>query len=256
MRQARIEAIYAEDEGQRAAQVAREPDVKQLYAEFLGEPLGPQVARTAAHHVHQQGQSLTARLQNGNGAPPAAGRGATGGLLRQPPGRPRSRRQRGPVQPCYCEGAMSQGDAALILIVDDDYDFLEINRMILERAGYRVVTAAEPKQALARMEHERPDLVITDLMMTSIDSGFYFARTIKEDPRFTGIPVIIATSVTSALGLDFRPRSDAERAQMYVDAYFDKPLEAKKLLATIAGLLGESAAAPAPAAPRATSPED
>ena len=92
------------------------------------------------------------------------------------------------------------------MIVDDDYDFLEINRMILERAGYRVVTAAEPKQALVRMEEEKPDLVITDLMMTSLDSGFFFARTIKEDPRYAGIPVIIATSVSSALGLDFRPR--------------------------------------------------
>ena len=120
---------------------------------------------------------------------------------------------------------MTQGEAALILIVDDDYDFLEINRLILERAGYRVVTAAEPKQALLRMEQQKPDLVMTDLMMTSLDSGFYFARTIKEDPRFTGIPVIIATSVSSALGLDFRPRTAQDKAQMHVDAYFDKPID-------------------------------
>ena len=78
--------------------------------------------------------------------------------------------------------------------------------MILERAGYRVVTAAEPQQALRKMEEEKPDLVITDLMMTSLDSGFSFARTIKEDPRYADIPVIISTSVSSALGLDFRPR--------------------------------------------------
>jgi CheY-like chemotaxis protein len=139
---------------------------------------------------------------------------------------------------------MSQGDAALILIVDDDYDFLEINRLILERAGYRVVTAAEPKQALARMEQEKPQLVITDLMMTSLDSGFFFARTIKEDPRYAGIPVIIATSVSSALGLDFRPRTGEDMTQMHVDAYFDKPLDTDKLLATIGQLLGPRAAVP------------
>ena len=68
---------------------------------------------------------------------------------------------------------MTTDRSALILIVDDDYDFLEINRMILERAGYRVVTAAEPRQALVKMEAEKPDLIITDLMMTSIDSGFF-----------------------------------------------------------------------------------
>jgi two-component system alkaline phosphatase synthesis response regulator PhoP len=132
---------------------------------------------------------------------------------------------------------MTQQKSALILIVDDDYDFLEINRLILERAGYRVVTAAEPKQALALMDKERPDLVITDLMMTSLDSGFLFARNLKEDPRYADIPVIIATSVSSALGLDFRPRTDEERSSMNVDAYFDKPLDQAQLLATIAALL-------------------
>ena len=135
---------------------------------------------------------------------------------------------------------MTTRESALILIVDDDYDFLEINRHILERAGYRVATAAEPKQALAQMEEEKPDLVITDLMMTSLDSGFYFARTIKEDPRYAGIPVIIATSVSSALGIDFRPRTAEDRAQMHVDAYFDKPLDHAHLLATISELLGRA----------------
>src|SRR5512137_2557115 len=135
---------------------------------------------------------------------------------------------------------MTKAKPALILIVDDDYDFLEINRLILERAGYRVATAAEPKQALVRMEEEKPDLVITDLMMTTLDSGFLFARTIKEDPRYAGVPVVIATSVSSALGLDFRPRSAEDKAQMHVDAYFDKPLDTAKLLATIAELLGEA----------------
>ena len=141
---------------------------------------------------------------------------------------------------------MTVCEPALILIVDDDYDFLEINRMILEKAGYRVVTAAEPKAALVRMAEEKPDLVITDLMMTSLDSGFFFARTLKEDPRYADIPVIIATSVSSALGLDFRPRTDEDREHMHVDAYFDKPLDTTRLLATMAELLGRPAATAAP----------
>jgi len=107
-----------------------------------------------------------------------------------------------------------------------------------------VVTAAEPKQALVRMEEEKPDLVITDLMMTTLDSGFLFARTIKEDPRYADVPVIIATSVSSALGLDFRPRTEEDRAQMHVDAYFDKPLDHHQLIATIGELLKPRAARP------------
>ena len=57
------------------------------------------------------------------------------------------------------------------------------------------------------MAEEKPDLVISDLMMTAYDSGFSFARSIKEDPAFAGIPVILSTSVSSAMGLDFRPRT-------------------------------------------------
>ena len=51
------------------------------------------------------------------------------------------------------------------------------------------------------------------------------------------IPVILSTSVSSAMGLDFRPRSSEEAAQMNVDAYFDKPLVPAKLLAKIGELL-------------------
>ena len=135
---------------------------------------------------------------------------------------------------------MAGDKSALILVVDDDYDFLEITRLLLERAGYRVMTAADPAQALRKMAAEKPDLVITDLMMTSLDSGFSFARSVKEDPAYADIRVVLTTSVSSALGLDFRPRSAEEQAQMHVDAYFDKPLNAEQLLAKIAELLGKS----------------
>jgi CheY-like chemotaxis protein len=134
---------------------------------------------------------------------------------------------------------MTEIAGALILIVDDDYDFLAINRHILEKAGYRVVTASEPSEALARMRSEKPDLVITDLMMTSVDSGFSFSASIKDDPKFAGVPVIISTSVSSALGLDFRPRSEEDLQKMHVDAYFDKPLDARLLLDKVAELLGK-----------------
>jgi CheY-like chemotaxis protein len=131
-------------------------------------------------------------------------------------------------------------EPALILIVDDDYDFLEINRMILEKAGYRVVCASEPKQALALMEQDKPDLVITDLMMTNVDAGFSLSGAIKSDERYAHIPVIISTSVSSALGLDFRPRTDEDMKAMQVDAYFDKPLQAPALLEKVRELLGKA----------------
>ena len=132
------------------------------------------------------------------------------------------------------------GEQALILIVDDDYDFLEINRFILEGAGYRVVTATNPAEARTRIAEAAPDLVITDLMMTSIDAGFTFAADLKNDPRTAGVPIIISTSVSSALGLDFRPQSPGDLTKMNVDAYFDKPIDAQALVAKVEELLGRA----------------
>ena len=131
-------------------------------------------------------------------------------------------------------------DERLILIVDDDYDFLEINRRILERAGFRVVTAGSPSQAMERIEAETPDLVITDLMMSEVDSGFSLSKRLRDAPRTAAVPIIMSTSVTTALGLDFTPHSAADLASMKVDAYFDKPLDATALVAKVRELLGVS----------------
>jgi CheY-like chemotaxis protein len=126
----------------------------------------------------------------------------------------------------------------LILIVDDDYDFLEINRHILEKAGFRVATASSPAQAMERIATETPDLVITDLMMSEVDSGFSLSRGLRDDPHTAAVPIIMSTSVTTALGLDFTPRSAADLASMKVDAYFDKPLDPAALVAKVRELLG------------------
>jgi len=128
-------------------------------------------------------------------------------------------------------------DQPLILIVDDDYDFLEINRFILEGAGYGVVTATNPAEAQQRIAEQTPDLVITDLMMTSVDAGFAFSGQLKGDARTAGVPIIISTSVSSQLGLNFRPETDADLATMHIDAHFDKPIDAQALLAKVKELL-------------------
>lgn len=130
--------------------------------------------------------------------------------------------------------------APLILLVDDDVDFLEINRHILEPKGYRIACASGPRQALELMNHEKPALIITDLMMSELDAGFSFSSQVRQDPRFAGVPIIIATAVTSQVGMDFRPRTPEDLAAMCVDAYFDKPIPPKALLAKVAELLSRA----------------
>ena len=125
----------------------------------------------------------------------------------------------------------------LVLLVDDDIDFVEMNRHVLEARGYRVVAAHDPAEALKLMADQPPDLVITDLMMRDLDSGFAFARQIKENPATKKTPVIIITSVTSQLGFDFRPRTPEDLAAMHIDAYFDKPVAPSALLEKVKTLL-------------------
>ena len=73
--------------------------------------------------------------------------------------------------------------------------------------------------------------------MSSVDAGFSLSGSIKSDERYSHIPVIISTSVSSALGLDFRPQSADDLTAMQVDAYFDKPLQPQALLAKVRELL-------------------
>jgi len=129
----------------------------------------------------------------------------------------------------------------VVMLVDDDVDFLDLNKHVLEARGYRVLCFTDPEEALARMEVDKPRLVITDLMMQSLGSGFSFSRQMKSDSRFRDIPVVIVTAIGSRRGFDFSPRTREELAVMRADAYFEKPVHPETLLEKIEELLGRRA---------------
>ncbi|HNT34835.1 MAG TPA: response regulator [bacterium] len=127
-----------------------------------------------------------------------------------------------------------------ILLVDDDPDFLEISRGILESAGYQVVVASSPEEAMPLLHLEHPSLVITDLMMVSLDSGFRFVSEIRETEGFQTIPVVMLTAVASQRGFDLAPRSADDLRAMQVDAFIPKPVKPNSLLQTVASLLSKT----------------
>ena len=137
---------------------------------------------------------------------------------------------------------MSSPVMARIFIVDDDRDFLELQERILSSQGYRVASFADPDAALAALRAadpaDLPGLVVTDLMMSALDSGFSLARAMKTEPRLARIPVIIVSAVASQKGFDFRPRTAADLAAMNADAFFDKPVSPQAFLARVKELLG------------------
>jgi CheY-like chemotaxis protein len=127
--------------------------------------------------------------------------------------------------------------APVILLVDDDPDFVEITRSILEAAGFRVETCDEPRAALERMRRARPDALISDLMMQDLDSGFSLVKQVRADPELRALPVIMVTAIASECGLSFTPQSRAELEALGADAFFDKPVDAQALVQTLHGLL-------------------
>jgi CheY-like chemotaxis protein len=126
----------------------------------------------------------------------------------------------------------------LVVIVDDDPDILEIQRSVLEARGYVVLCFADPDAALEQMRKEKPALIIADLMMASLDSGFSFSRQVKTDRRLSDVPIVMMTSIGPRLGLDFTPQAPEDLAAMHVDAFLEKPVSPSVLLSTIDELLG------------------
>ena len=125
-------------------------------------------------------------------------------------------------------------EQATILVVDDDRDFVNITRMILESQHYQVITAANGEQGLTVMRREKPDLVILDIMMSYIMDGLDARRKMAEDDALQRIPVIMVTSLTSTRAQGEMPAHD------YIpdSQWLNKPIDPDLLLERVRTLLG------------------
>ena len=115
----------------------------------------------------------------------------------------------------------------LILLVDDDEDFLYQHRIQLENAGFRVTTATSRAEAESLVDEAKPDLAILDLMMEQHDDGFVLSHHLKR--KVPGLPVILVTAVTAETGMSFTPTSVSERAWVGADAVLAKPIRFEQL---------------------------
>ncbi|MBN2323703.1 MAG: response regulator [Spirochaetes bacterium] len=124
-----------------------------------------------------------------------------------------------------------------IVLIDDDRDFLEMNRRLLEEKGYSVSCFDDSDEAMRAMHCIKPDLVVTDLMMAGLDSGFKLSQKIKQDPMLGDVPVIIVTAASSLQGFSFNPHSQGEFESLNADAYFDKPVSTHIFLKRVRELI-------------------
>ena len=122
-------------------------------------------------------------------------------------------------------------NSKLALLVDDDPDFLFQQKLMLEKIGYRVETAASRPEAQQMLENLKPDLAVLDLMMDARDDGFVLARHIKKSNP--AVPVIIVSAVTSETGIDFGAVNTREKQWIQADAVLAKPVRLEQLVKEI-----------------------
>ena len=119
-----------------------------------------------------------------------------------------------------------------ILVVDDEIYIVHILDFSLGMEGYEVLTALDGEQALERLKADKPDLIVLDIMMPTLD-GYEVCRTIKTNPETQHIPVILLSAkgrnVDQKMGFD-----------VGADDYITKPFSPRKLVERINALLGQS----------------
>lgn len=122
---------------------------------------------------------------------------------------------------------------SVILIVDDDADFREFVRIVLESHGHRVLEAADAASGLAEMRASRPDLVLLDALMSYELAGIGTIRSVRGDPELAHTPLILISAILGADADRFLPPDD----RAMVDRFLSKPISPDQLLAEVSALL-------------------
>ncbi len=131
---------------------------------------------------------------------------------------------------------MSKGE---ILVVDDDPDIRDSLKIILEKNGYSVRTAANGKLAIEALSQRRPHLMILDVMMTTDTEGFDLAYQLRDTPELADMPIIMLTSFLDKVRQDGPDQFQHILGEEWPAKWlFEKPVDTKKLLAKIEGILG------------------
>jgi len=124
---------------------------------------------------------------------------------------------------------------AKILVVDDDPDFVEVTRTVLEKANYRVVSASNGDEALKKIKATKPDLVLLDVMMATVTEGISVTEQLKQDPMLRHLPIVIVSSIADTPHAGLVSMDEA----IHTEAWLSKPVTSKQLLDTVRRVLGE-----------------
>jgi len=116
------------------------------------------------------------------------------------------------------------GDYQCVLLVEDDPALRRYLEIVLQRAGYEVVSAADGLEAIKFLLGDRVDVVITDALMPNLD-GYELCRFVRSSEHLAHLPIILLSALD--------PKNSTDEAEQ-VDAFLAKPVSPEDLLSRIA----------------------
>ncbi|UCD57711.1 MAG: response regulator [Candidatus Hydrogenedentota bacterium] len=122
-------------------------------------------------------------------------------------------------------------------MADDDKDFLNVTRSVLEFAGFKVDTAENGEEALKEIKRHRYDLLIMDVIMPNID-GVKLFQMVKKSKRHRDVPVLFISGYPVWTELEERKREIVTKA----DAFIQKPFKTKVFMDTVKALSDKDSA--------------
>lgn len=129
---------------------------------------------------------------------------------------------------------------ARLLIIDDDPDFVEGIRGVLEAAGYQVDAVYNPKAGFEALKRRPPDLLLLDILMGRGAEGVMLARKMRRDPQLNHIPTLIITGIREQIAFLF-PGQAVHPHLLPVDELLEKPVDPQLLLDRVKTLLEAAA---------------
>jgi len=125
---------------------------------------------------------------------------------------------------------------AKIMMIDDDPDFVEGIKSILEKADYTVDVAYNPKTGFEQLQAKEYDLLLLDIMMGRGAEGVALARKIRKDPKLRDMPVLIITGLREQIAFLF-PGQSVHPHFVENDEMLEKPVEPQLLLEKVSTLI-------------------
>jgi two-component system phosphate regulon response regulator PhoB len=132
----------------------------------------------------------------------------------------------------------ASSDKKTILVVDDEIDMRLFLSTVAQTSGYHAVLARNGEEGLKKVRHQRPDLILLDIMMPK-EGGVHMYGKLKMDPALRDIPVIILSAVSRKTFFHYLKMLSIRMGDMVSepDAYLEKPPEADDVIAAIESIL-------------------